>query len=259
MIAAVHGEGIPLFLVHGFGVDHRILLPLERSVGSERWQRIYIDLPWAERATDTGERTPRQLADTVLDEVVRTVGDGPFAILGNSFGALLARHVSHALPEQCLGVATLAGVLQPDHARRTLPAREVVVHDPEVLDRAGQWRGAFEEMTVLQTPTMLRDFEEYVRPGLRGCDQHVLDRLSASYTDAYSPETEAASAFPAPALHLFGRQDQVVGYEDGLAFQHHYPHGTFVVLDGAGHNLHLEQPEVVGALVRDWLHRAENF
>ncbi|WP_182065970.1 alpha/beta fold hydrolase [Curtobacterium sp. ME12] len=41
------------------------------------------------------------------------------------------------------------------------------------------------------------------------------------------------------------------GSDDGVALRDHYPRGTFVVLDAAGHNLHLEQPEVTAALVRD--------
>lgn len=32
-----------------------------------------------------------------------------------------------------------------------------------------------------------------------------------------------------------------------------HPRGSFVVLDGAGHNAHLEQPGITNALVRDWL------
>ena len=37
----------------------------------------------------------------------------------------------------------------------------------------------------------------------------------------------------------------------------HYPRGSFVVLDAAGHNVHLEQPEVTGALFREWLARMD--
>lgn len=44
---------------------------------------------------------------------------------------------------------------------------------------------------------------------------------------------------------------------DGLGLRNHYPRGSFVVLDAAGHNVHLEQPEVTAALVRDWLARID--
>lgn len=257
MIAEVHGDGLPLIAVHGFGVDHRIMLPLENMLGEAPWQRVYLDLPWAENAIDTGATTPREVAEEVLDEVREITDGGPFAIIGNSFGAMAARHVAHALRNQCLGLATLAGAFQLDHALRRVPSHETIVYDAEILQQAGDWRESFEEMAVIHTAATLRSFERFVLPGLRGANQQVLDRLSASYTEAYSPESMAVDPFTAPSLHIFGRQDQVVGYEDGQSLIPHYPRGSFVALDSAGHNLHLEQPEVVGVLIREWLDRAK--
>ncbi|RLP77275.1 alpha/beta hydrolase [Mycetocola tolaasinivorans] len=255
MIARVHGTGTPLIMIHGFGVDHRILLPLEEMVGNLGWQRIYLDLPWAEGAEDSGVGSPRELAASVLTEVSDLIGQQPFAVLGNSFGALIARHLAHALPERCLGLATLAGAFRMNHAERTLPAHRVVTHDADVLERAGDARGEFESMAVIHTFETLDAFERFVLPGVRGANAVVLDRLTETYTDAPDPELSQPS-FAAPSLHLFGRQDQIVGFEDGLALRGHYPRGSFVVLDGAGHNLHIERPAVVGPLVRDWLDRA---
>ncbi|MFF8817129.1 alpha/beta fold hydrolase [Leucobacter sp. NPDC015123] len=256
MIAETRGDGIPLVAVHGFGVDHRIMLPVDEMIDTEGWRRVYIDLPCAEGATDTGAKTPKEVADAVLAEVRELAGGGPFAIIGNSFGAMVARHVAHALAPQCLGLATLAGAFELDRALRELPPREVMIHDHRILELAGAARSDFEEMAVIHTEQALRGFERYVLPGIRGAQLRVLARLNATYTDAYAPETEHHEPFTAPALHVFGRQDHVVGFADGLAAARHYPRGTFTVLDGAGHNVHIEQPEVVGALVRDWLSRA---
>ncbi|WP_460801896.1 alpha/beta fold hydrolase [Microbacterium sp. GXF6406] len=256
MIALTRGEGIPLIAIHGFGVDHRIMLPLEDMVPDAGWQRVYIDLPWAEGAADTGARTPREVAAQTLDDVRAFVGDGPFAIIGNSFGAMVARHIAHALPDQCWGLATLAGVFEMDHALRALPQHEVIVADDAVLQAAGEQRDDFAAMAVVQSLATLEAFRRFVVPGAAGADLRVLERLSRTYAEASAPERNATGPFTAPALHVFGRQDHVVGFEDGLAHRAHYPRGTFVVLDGAGHNLHLEQPDVVGALVRDWLSSA---
>ncbi len=256
MIAHTSGEGTPLVVVHGFAVDHRIMLPLEEMVAERPWRRVYLDLPWAEAAEDTGVASPRELADAVVEEVRAIADEGPFAVVGNSFGAMVARHVAHELRAQCVGLATLAGVFEMDHARRVLPERQVVRPDAGVLDAAADAREDFAEMAVLQTPAAFRAFVRHVLPGVRGADQAVLERLGERYADAPTPEAGAAP-FDAPSLHVLGRQDHVVGFEDGTALRQHYTRGSFAILDGTGHNLHLERPALVGALVGDWLDRVE--
>lgn len=258
MIADSYGDGLPLIMVHGFGVDHRSLLPLEDALSERKWKRIYLDLPWAEGATDTGVETPCDVADGVLAEVLEIIGDhGTFAILGNSFGAMIARHVAHLLPDRCLGVATIAGVFCMESSRRTLPPHTVLHHDESVLERAGGGRGAFEDLAVIQSEAVLTAFQTYIQPGALGAKSSVLARIGSRQAESYDPEAEAATPFPAPAVHVFGRQDSVVGYADGLARIEHYPRGTYAVLDGAGHLLQLEQPVRVGALLGDWLDRVE--
>lgn len=256
MIAHTSGQGTPLVMVHGFAVDHRILLPLEDMVGDRPFRRVYVDLPWAEGAEDTGAATPGEVADAVLEEVREVAAGEPFAVLGSSFGAMVARHVAHELRAQCAGLATLAGVFEMDHAKRRLPGHQVVRPDDAVVAEAGDLREEFTEMAVLQTPAAFRAFRRHVAPGMRGADQAVLTRLGERYAEAPVPEA-AAAPFEAPSLHVLGRQDHVVGHEDGWALREHYVRGTFVTLDAVGHNLHLERPAVVGALVADWLDRVE--
>ena len=57
---------------------------------------------------------------------------------------------------------------------------------------------------------------------------------------------------------MTGRQDHVVGHRSAAALvDRHYPHATTVVLDRAGHNVHLDQPALTAALLDDWLSRME--
>ncbi len=86
----------------------------------------------------------------------------------------------------------------------------------------------------------------------------------AATTTASSAREVAAGVLAEIDEHLkgepfavIGNQDDVVGYEDGLALRAHDPRGSFVVVDGAGHNVHLERPELTGAAVRDWLDRMD--
>ncbi|MBP1137685.1 pimeloyl-ACP methyl ester carboxylesterase [Arthrobacter sp. PvP023] len=255
MIAQILGEGQPLVVIHGFGVDHRIMLPLEDALDGSGWQRIYIDLPWAAGNADVDVSSADQIAQGVLDDIREYLGDRSFAVIGNSFGGMIARHVAHELRDRVLGLATLAGVFEPAHEARCLPRRQVVREDPSILAMAGEVRDDYEEMTVVQTEATLNAFIRYALPGLRTANQTVLDRVAAEYALSVEPEVAHPAPVEAPSLHLFGRQDHVTGYEDGWKRRNHYVRGTYAVLDAAGHNAHLERPDLTAALVRDWLIR----
>ncbi|WP_286167138.1 alpha/beta hydrolase [Clostridium sp. D33t1_170424_F3] len=56
---------------------------------------------------------------------------------------------------------------------------------------------------------------------------------------------------------MTGRQDGCVGYRDLWRLLEDYPRATFAVLDMAGHNLQIEQPELFHSLVENWLVRTE--
>lgn len=259
MIAKVFGEGTPLILVHGFAIDHRLLLPLEEAFEAMPWKRIYLDLPWAKGGHFNNEQTPADVADSVLAEVRSIVGDGEFAILGNSFGGMVARHIGHELQEQCLGLATLAGAFVMDRSKRTVPSHTVVQLDPALAELAPEATEGYQELAVMQTPETLALYRDFALPGMLESDQEILERIDAAYTTAYYPEDTADKAFPAPAVHIFGAQDSATGYEDGLAYREHYPRGSFAVLDSAGHNVHFDQRELVNSLLRNWLSRAEAY
>ncbi|MBT2534013.1 alpha/beta hydrolase [Arthrobacter sp. ISL-48] len=257
MITHISGEGRALVAIHGFGVDHRIMLPLEEFVSAAGWQRIYIDLPWASSPPVRSAASAQDVADGVVDEIRQHLGEEPFAVIGNSFGGMIARFVAHELREQVLGLATLAGVFEPDHEARSLPARQILRRDPKALAHAGPALEDYEEMSVIQTEATVAAFTRYALPGLQAADQTVIDRISADYALRVQPEVEYPAPFEAPSLHVFGRQDHVTGYEDGWQLRDHYVRGTYAVLDAAGHNVHLEQPTLTAALVSDWLARID--
>lgn len=233
------------------------MLPLEDAIDESGWQGIYIDLPRAEGNIDTNVSSANHVAQGTLDDIHEYLGDRPFAVIGNSFGGMIARHVAHVLREQVLGLATLAGVYEPAHQARSLPRRQVVREDASVLALAGQTRDDYEEMTVVQSEATLEAFTRYALPGLRGANQTVLERVAADYALSVEPEIAHPAPFEAPSLHLFGRQDHMTGYEDGWKLRNHYVRGTYAVLDAAGHNAHLERPDLTAALVKDWLIRAK--
>ena len=256
MFAFEVGFGTPLVLLHGFGLDHRSLLPLdptlERAGG---WRRIYLDLPGATNTPAAGISSSQGVADAALQQVRASVGDEPFAILGNSFGGMIARYVAHELREQVLGLATLAGVFVAAHDQRTVPPRTVLKTEPGIEPILGAALPQYREDAVVESLEDADAFLEHQLPGIAGADQEALARISQSYSLDREPEDAHPEPFVQPTLHLTGRQDDVVGYSDAWSRIEHYPRATFATLDAAGHNVVFEKSGLCSALVADWLQR----
>jgi pimeloyl-ACP methyl ester carboxylesterase len=75
-------------------------------------------------------------------------------------------------------------------------------------------------------------------PAVKRADHAFLEKLTLQGNAAFSFDVDALpEPFPAPALFLLGRQDNVVGYRDAWDVVENYPRATFAVLDRAGHFL----------------------
>jgi pimeloyl-ACP methyl ester carboxylesterase len=250
------GAGTPVVLLHGFGLDHRSLLLLEPAFErSGPWRRIYLDLPGATGSPAKAVAGSQEVADAVVEEIRARLGDEPFAVLGNSFGGMIARYVAHELRAQVLGLATLAGVFIAAHDERTVPPRTVLRQEPQIVPLLGTALDQYREDAVVESTDAARAFLQYVRPGLDGADQQALDRIAEKYSLDREPEDAHPEPFVQPTLHLTGRQDDVVGYLDAWRRIGHYPRASFAVLDAAGHNILSEQSGLCSALVADWLNR----
>ncbi|GAB2462055.1 pimeloyl-ACP methyl ester carboxylesterase [Conyzicola lurida] len=256
MFAHESGSGTPLVLLHGFGLDHRSLLPLDPTFErSGDWRRIYLDLPGATRSPATGMKSTQDVADAVVAEITSRLGDEPFAVLGNSFGGMIARHVAHELRPQVLGLATLAGVFVAPHPQRTVPPRTVLHRDPDIEPLLGAALDQYREDAVVESTDDARAFLAHILPGIEGADAQAIDRIAAHYALDLEPEDAHPKPFVQPTLHLTGRQDDVVGYSDAWNRIDHYPRATYATLDAAGHNVVIEQAGLCSALVTDWLQR----
>ncbi|MET0495409.1 MAG: alpha/beta hydrolase [Actinoplanes sp.] len=256
MFARDVGSGTPVVLLHGFGLDHRSLLALEATFArSGHWRRIYLDLPGAAGSPAKELGSSQELAEAVVEEIRERIGEEPFAVLGNSFGGMIARYVAHELRPQVLGLATLAGVFVAAHDQRTVPPRTVLRQEPEIVPLLGAALDMYREDAVVESADAARAFLQYLLPGAEGVDQPALDRIAEKYSLDREPEDAHPEPFVQPTLHLTGRQDDVVGYSDAWRRIDHYPRASFAVLDAAGHNLVSEQSGLCSALVAEWLGR----
>lgn len=255
----VRGEGTPLIVLHGFPLDHRSMLPLDPLVAAPGWARYYLDLPgFGASAAGVEIDSSLAVAEAVAEFIRREFGDMPFALVGHSFGGLVARYLAGVFGSQVLGLALIAPVVVAEHERRRAPAHTVLVPAGSwIAELSDEDREGFESNCIIHTPQMWRVYRDQIIAGISTNDPGVVERVGANYALPGEPERRFG-AFAAPSVLILGRYDSSVGYRDQLDLVDDYPSSTVAVLDRAGHMPFLEQPELVETLLRDWLERVRS-
>ena len=252
-----HGDGTPVLALHGVGVDHREIAGCLEPVFADRrgYRRIYPDLPGMGR-TPTPETVTSNddVVELLLGLVDALIGGGPFLVVGQSYGGYLAQAIANRRPGQAVGLALICPLLGGAAGEAPRP-EHVVLHASGGLDRVldPAQEAEFRDYFVVQTPEMLRRFQDYVAPGMALTDQAGLERIFQRWELPTTPEQ--GEEYANPALILVGRQDATVGYAGAWRLLEHYPRATFAVLDRAGHALPHEQQGLLAALVGEWLDR----
>jgi pimeloyl-ACP methyl ester carboxylesterase len=245
------GDGVPVLAIHGaYSAHEEIRGFLDGMIPGYR--RIYPDLPGMGESTASAIRNAADVVTAIEALVDAEVGPEPFAVVGHSFGAHIARGLAARRPDQVLGLALVCPMV-PD--RLTAEPHVVVADDRSAasLLSAGEleeFRGYF----VVQTAATVARFRDAVAPVLGRYDGGVTQRLLEDWTLDPAP---ADAPFSKPVLVLTGRHDSFVGYRQHLALLEEYPEATSMVVAGAGHALPHEQPELVAAAIRHWLARID--
>ncbi len=257
----VRGEGRPLLMIHGFSPDHRLMLGCMEPVFARRggWRRIYFDLPGMGRTPGPDWLTTTdQMLDLVRWFVDQVLPLEHYCVAGESYGGYLAQALAARDPERIEGMFLICPLVTADPDRRRVPAHAVLEREAGLLEGlTPAERNEFEPIAVIQTGRTLEAFRRDVQPGLRACDRKFLDRLYATGY-AFADETPLKNGrFAKPVTILAGLQDCVVGYADSQDLLARYPRASCAVLDRAGHNLQIEQPELFAALAGEWLDRVE--
>jgi pimeloyl-ACP methyl ester carboxylesterase len=235
---------VPVLVLHGAGVDHRETEACFEPAfaGAEGFRRVYPDLPGMGRTPADGIESAEDVLSTLLDLADQVAGNAPYLLVGHSAGAWFARAMAARRPHRVAGLALvcplLAGVGDvPDH--------RVVAGSGDLGDE--EFRGYF----VVQTPEMLERYERFVRPAAALVDEAAMERIGARWELA----EEDGAAYDGPTMVVAGRLDSTVGFAAAVELQAHHPRVTLAVVDDAGHALPHEQPELLRALVGEWLTR----
>jgi len=128
---------------------------------------------------------------------------------------------------------------------RNVPEHRVVAGSGEIGDEV------FRSYFVIQTPEMLERYERYVAPAAPLVDQAALERIG----ERWALPPGHSSIYAGPTIIVAGRLDSTVGYAAAIDLFDQHPHASLAVVDDAGHALPHEQPELLRALLAEWLAR----
>ena len=254
---SVHGDGIPVLNIHGWGVDHRLmkgcLEPVFETSGHQL-MRIYFDLPgMGQSIASDAIKNADDMLDVIMAFIDAIIPEKPFILTGESFGGYLSRGLVQKRREQILGLLLICPLVIPGYRKGDLPAFRVMEKDSLLLDQLSDFeRSCFESITVVQSRKVWERFKEDILDAINPSNDflnHVLDGSFSYDVDALD------KPYDKPSLILTGRQDAEVGYKDQFKLLEMYVGASYAVLDKAGHNLQIEQDVVFNSLVGEWISR----
>jgi pimeloyl-ACP methyl ester carboxylesterase len=249
----VLGEGQPIVVLPMFRLDGAAMAYAFEPIlsGFAGWRRIYVDLP------GTGGSAPvAPNSDAVLDAVISATlpadGSPPIRIVGASYGGYLATGFARRFPTRIQGLFLIATGVHINPADRDTTG--VLPSHPEEhwLDQVPL--GLHEHLTHavgLQTPEVAARITAALARRSPLSDDY-LDALQ-SHGFPLSDEDDDRT-YGGDVLIVAGRQDRIVGYRDQFATLSRYTHANYVAVEGTGHYLAFERPDILRVLARTWLH-----
>lgn len=210
------------------------------------------------------------VADTVaLHDVLG--GDDQAIIVGHDWGAMTAYGAIAFAPERWRRAVAMAvppfgsmgsAFLSFQQLRRSFyiflfqtPLAEMAVSMDDFAFIDGLWRDWSPGYSGAADAALAKDClrEPASLTAAIGYYQAMLD--PARHLPRYAAEQAATTAVGGcPVLYLHGSADGCLGIETTASAAQYLPPGSRVdVVEGAGHFLHLEQPDLVAGRVADWL------
>ena len=255
------GAGFPVFVLHGGpGLDHQHFRPWLDPLADE-FRLLYVD----ERGQGRSERVePASLSLEVfakdVDLAAEALGLGAFAVLGHSFGAIIATH--HAIE-----LGTAAGYLISGGGDSSVALEQDVAESLEAMGEAG--KPIAESWEREQTVETEEEFRELMRVQW---PFHFAGPVPESFQDEtiYTPEVIRyfASAgygdfdyvpdlprVTRPTLVLVGEEDRTTTLRAARVLHEGISGSDLIVIPAVGHMSFIEAPEAYLNAVRPFLRR----
>jgi pimeloyl-[acyl-carrier protein] methyl ester esterase len=251
------GEGAPLVMVHGWGLNLRVFDTLAPAIGRGR-SVVRVDLPGHGRSSWDGRAaTLAGHAMLVRDAVTRHGAPStPWTVLGWSLGGQIALEIAAATPElveRLVLIATTPRYTARHDWPHAMPATVLAGFEARL---ESDWRRTVNEFLELQVrgsaggERVLRELQDAL-PAHGEPDPRALAAGLSSL--AQSDLRERLDRIRQPALVLAGQYDRITPPEASRELAERLPNGRYVEFRRAGHAPFLSHPEELVSAVREFL------
>ena len=256
------GSGFPVIVLHGGpGLDHSMFRPYLDALGDE-YRLLYVD----ERGQGRSQRVdPATLSLEVfahdVDLLAEALGLASFALLGHSFGAIIATFHATELGTAVAYVISGGGDSSEALDADVEAALEALGDEGEVI--AQSWEGEKAVETDEQLRRLIRDQLPF----------HFHREPPAGYMEDFVPSPEVLRHFAKvgygnfdyrpklkdvdkPTLVLVGEYDRTTTPRAARVLHEGMSDSELYVVPDAGHMSFVEQADEYIAVVRDFLARS---
>jgi 3-oxoadipate enol-lactonase len=232
----VHGQGEPLVLLEGLGGD---IAGWRRSIPRLAAELRMVAFDHRGNGRSTAPDVPMTMATFVEDAVaiLDHLGIERAHLYGQSFGGMVAQEAAITAPER---IRSLILACTHPGVRHAVPVRTAVPKDRP-------WEALYSERFLREHP------EEVAEDQRLGTPQ--APRMARRQWEAMQ-RFDALDRLPSlrvPTLVLHGTEDRTVHPDNARILAERIPDARLIMLEGAGHVYHAEQPEAADAAVLEFV------
>ena len=268
-----------VILVHGYAHSHRVWDQARVAIHEAGYRMVLPDLRGHGKSEegDDSSYTIEQLGRDLATVLEQTTPEGPVVLIGHSMGGMaimaLAEQQPDLLRDRVVGVgfvSTSAGGLAEVNYGLGKQLGSVVHRlGPGAVTRAANRQDLFDTARFLgrNVESALVHRYSFGGPVPKAVIREVAEMIFATrlhVIGAFLPtlmEHDRRAILPAfegiETLILHGTRDRITPIGHGEELAHALPGAELVVVDGAGHLLPMEDPELVDQELLDFLDRAE--
>jgi len=259
-----YGQGKPVLCLHRFTEDHRMMKGCLEPffMNMPGYRRIYLDMPGMGKtpAKDWIENADVML-DTLKEFADKVIGDEGFLLVGASYGAYMSLGMAYDAGLKIDGMFLFNPCTVPDSEKRNVP------DDVETFEEEGieefvasenlENSDYFFDDAIVVTKETWKRYRDEILPAYALTDTEFCENYrETGYAFSFDCELKNLD-FASPVTIFTGRQDDSAGYEDSWNLLKHLPRLTFVVMDGVGPLMQLENPDAFNFHLKDWLGKIE--